>query len=353
MAGEAEEPDRVEGARHPRETTILLGHADAERSMLEAYRSGRMPHAWLIGGEQGIGKATFAYRMARFVLAYPDPTSDSVQSATDLSVDPDHPAARRVAALSHRDLVVLRRHYDPEKKRVPAEIGVDRVRDAIHLFSGTAAEGGWRVAILDSAEDLNRSSANALLKIVEEPPPRSLFLIVSHRPGAVMPTIRSRVRRLMLAPIPEGDVVRAAMAAGAEADEATVRRAAALSNGSVRAALKLMDEHAMAVVEHVRGMLQGLPQIDREALHRVAETLALRANEADFDTTLEVIQDWLMQETRARAGEGAARLAPLAEVWDKIARSVREASSYNLDRRALVLGLFTDLAEAVRGSRAP
>lgn len=331
---------------------MLIGQHEAERSFLDAYRSGRMPHAWLLGGEQGIGKATLAYRAARFVLAHPDPQSAVVRTATDLTVDPDHPAARRVEAMSHRDLVVLRRAYDPEKKRVPSEISVDKVRAALHVFSGTSAEGGWRVAILDSAEDLNRNSANALLKIVEEPPERSLFLIVAHRPGAVMPTIRSRVRRLSLVPMAASDVAAAVKATGLASDDALIARAAALSGGSVRGALKLLDEHTLAVVEHIRRMLDALPDLDRMEVHRVAEGLAGRASEADFETALETIQDWLAREAHARSGEGAGRLAPLAEVWDKIARAVREASIYNLDRRALVLGLFTDLAEAVRGSRA-
>jgi DNA polymerase-3 subunit delta' len=349
---EIAEPDRFEGAPHPRETRLLLGQQEAEKSFLDAYRGGRMPHAWLFGGEQGIGKATLAYRAARFVLVHPDPQAAAVQAAADLSVDPDHPAARRVEAMSHRDLVVLRREFDPEKKRVPAEISVDKVRAALHVFSGTSAEGGWRIAILDSAEDLNRNSANALLKIVEEPPARSLFLIVAHRPGAVMPTIRSRVRRLSLAPLAVTDVAAAVPAPGLAADDALVVRAAELSGGSVRHALRLLDEHTLAVVEHIRRMLDTLPDLDRMDLHRVAEGLAGRANEADFETALETIQDWLSGEAHRRAGEGPGRLAPLAEVWDKIARAVREASIYNLDRRALVLGLFSDLAEAVRGSRA-
>jgi DNA polymerase III subunit delta' len=346
------EPDRFEGAPHPRETRVLFGQHEAERGFLDAYRSGRMPHAWLFGGELGIGKATLAYRAARFVLVHPDPQTAAVRAATDLSVDPNHPAARRVEALSHRDLVVLRREYDAEKKRVLAEISIDKVRAALHVFSGTSAEGGWRVAILDSAEDLNRNSANALLKIVEEPPARALFLIVAHRPGAVMPTIRSRVRRLPLVPLGAAEVASAVHATGLAADDALIARAAALSGGSVRSALKLLDEHTLAVVEHIRRMLDSLPDLDRMDLHRVAEGLTGRANEADFETALETIQGWLSGEAHARAGEAAGRLAPLAEVWDKIARAVREATIYNLDRRALVLGLFSDLAEAVRGSRA-
>jgi DNA polymerase III subunit delta' len=348
-----EEPDRLDGVPHPRHTRRLLGHGAAETALLAAYRSGRMPHAWLLGGPEGIGKATLAYRVARFVLAYPDPGAPGVAAATDLSVPSDHPVARRIDALSHGDLVLLRRQAQVDKKSVPTEISVDVARKAAAAFASTSGEGGWRVAILDCAEDLNRNSANALLKLVEEPPPRSLFLIVSHRPGALLPTIRSRVRRLTLTPLSMAEVADAtAQALGEGADLARIARAAALAGGSVRAALKLLDADTLALVEAVRQLLDTLPGHDRLALHRLAEKLAGRAQDAAFGTVIETVFDWLTAQTHAQAAQGPARLAPLAQVWDKSARAVREAETYNLDRRSLVLSIFADLAEAMRGSRA-
>jgi DNA polymerase-3 subunit delta' len=195
---------------HPRETFALLGHAQAECALLDEYRSGRVAHAWLIGGPTGIGKATLAYRMARFVLAHPDPLAPAVRDATTLVVPPGAPAARRVAGRAHPDLLVLEREPD-DKGKMRTVITVDQVRRTVSFFGSTAGEGGWRVCIVDSADELQYpQGSNALLKVLEEPPPRSLFLLVSHAPGRLLPTIRSRCRRLTLRPLDQADVVAAA-----------------------------------------------------------------------------------------------------------------------------------------------
>jgi DNA polymerase-3 subunit delta' len=348
---DVQEVDRLEGVAHPRETRTLVGQEAAERTFLDAYRSGRFPPAWIVAGPEGIGKATFAYRAARFVLAHPDPASEEVRHATDLSVPADHPASRKVAALSHTGLFVLRRQLN-EKKTIPTQIPVDLVRKALDFFATTAGEGGWRVCIVDSAEDLNTSGANALLKVVEEPPPRSLFLIVSHLPGRLLPTIRSRCRMLRLRPLSEDKVVEALVTGQPPQPEAMARRAAALAEGSVRAAHAVLDEGMLAVAEAIRDVLRQLPNPDWNTIHAIADGLAGRANERNYDIAMDAIFGWLAAEVEARAGEGVGRLAPLAEVWDKVARSIGEADSYNLDKRALVLTLFTDLSAALRASRA-
>ena len=177
--------------------------------MLSAYREGRLAHAWLIGGREGIGKATLAWRFARFVLANPDPAAKAVREARDLHVEPSHSAARLLAGLAHPDFALIRREWQGATKRLASEISVDAVRQGLQVFQLSAAFGGWRIVIVDCAEDLNRNSANALLKMVEEPPQRSLILIVSHRPGQILPTIRSRCRRLRLDPLSEDEIVRA------------------------------------------------------------------------------------------------------------------------------------------------
>ena len=186
------ESDRFEDAPHPRETCSLFGHGKAENDILRSLRPGNLPPALMIGGPPGIGKATLAWRLARFLLAIPEPLA--VAENENLFVPPDHPVSRQIAALAHPDLVLLRREWNEEAKKFYTQIQVDDVRRAAHLFHQAAGQGGWRICIIDSAEDLNQSSANALLKLVEEPPPRSLFLIIAHRPGRMLPTLRSRCR---------------------------------------------------------------------------------------------------------------------------------------------------------------
>ena len=218
---------------HPRETTALYGHGDSEQALLDAYRGGRLPHAWLLGGPAGIGKATLAYRMARFVLAHPDPAASAVQKATSLHLDPEHPVARRVAAQAQGDLLVLVRTINEKTGKLRQDIQVDDVRRTVSFFGSTAGEGGWRVALVDSVDELNDEGANALLKVLEEPPRRALLLLVSHSAHRVLPTIRSRCRLLALRPLSHDDVARAAAAAtGAKADDANVKAAAAIAEGS-------------------------------------------------------------------------------------------------------------------------
>ena len=204
----ADDKDERDG-KLPRETTALFGHSEAERALLDAYKSGRIAHSWLIGGPPGIGKATLAYRLARFVLAHPDPQSSEVQNAVSLAVDPEHPTARRISAQAQGDLLVLERLINEQTGKLYTVIRVDDVRRTVSFFGSTAGEGGWRITIVDAVDDLQREGANALLKILEEPPNRSLLLLVSHAPGRELPTIRSRCRRLLLRALATSDVVSA------------------------------------------------------------------------------------------------------------------------------------------------
>jgi DNA polymerase III subunit delta' len=351
------ESDRLPDAPHPRATPLLIGHEAAERELLEAYRSGRMHQAWLIGGPQGIGKATLAWRLARFLLSYPDPSLPAVQRAQDLSSPMDAPPARRVVVRSHADVVALRREWDQKGKKHYTEIRIDDVRSGVELFRRAASEGGWRVAIVDSAEDLNKSSANALLKIIEEPPPKSIFLIVAHRPGQTMATIRSRCRKLMLEPLPEAQVVEAVTSLKgpwSSRPAAEIATAARRSGGSVREAILMLGSESLEVIDAAEALLARLPAVDWSAVYRLAEASNGRAGQEAFDALMNVVFDWIDKSLRANAQAGGRprSLAPYAEVWEKIAASARETQALNLDRRPLVLSIFTDLAAAVTASRA-
>jgi DNA polymerase III subunit delta' len=344
------EPDRRDDTPHPRETEHLFGHQAAERDLLTAYRSGRMHHAWIIGGEEGIGKATLAYRFARFVLAHPDSHAAELRHATNLHVPPDNGAARRVAHLSHPDLFVLRRGLTADRKSAAAEIKVDDARRLVSFFSTTAGEGGWRVAIVDTADDLNINSANALLKVLEEPPPRSLFLILTATPKRLLPTIRSRARTLLLQPLQTAEVegvLKGLPDLAADPDD--IRTAAEASDGSVSRALALLSEDRIALRQAVAAILDDLPRVDHARVHALAERMMGRDGAAGFELLVAHVLDWLHARMLKGAAEGEARLARWPELWDKTARAAREADIYNLDRRPLVLGIVSDLAAASRG----
>jgi DNA polymerase III subunit delta' len=345
------EADRLDGTPHPRETYRLFGHGAEERMLLDAYRSGQMHHAWIIGGEWGIGRATLAYRAARFILANPDPRAASVAAAEKLAVDPEHPAARRMARLSHPDLFVLRRQYVPERKTIPAEIRVDDARRAVSFFGTTAGEGGWRIAIVDSADDLNINGANALLKILEEPPPRSLFLILSSAPKRLLPTVRSRCRTLNLRPLQPADLtaVLQALPDLTSGHDGPLDEIVRLAEGSVRRAALLLGEDSVELRAKVQALLDALPASDPGAVLAFAEQLNGRDGAVAFDFALRIILDWLHARMIQGAATGESRLARWAELWDKFARASRDAETYNLDRRPLVMSMMADLAEASRG----
>ncbi|MDB5594095.1 MAG: polymerase subunit delta [Hyphomicrobiales bacterium] len=349
------ESDRFLDAPHPRDTERLFGHDAAQARLLDAYRSNRLPQAWIIGGREGIGKATLAWHFARFVLAYPNVNSAEVRHAQDLSVPPDHPVARRISSLSHGDLTLTRREWDPKSKKLFTEIRAPDVRRLIDLFRQAAGEGGWRISLLDSADDLNKTSANALLKLIEEPPSRSLFLMVAHRPAYVLPTIRSRSRMLHLEPLQPTDVVRAMKQAGEPWSRATVddlTAAAERGQGSVREAMRLLDGKGLALARRLEALLARLPDVDWVEVHDLADILVGRDGQEDFETTLTTVFDWIDATVRRASAGSPASLAPYAEVWEKIAASARETEAYNLDRRPLILSIFAGLAAAARAARA-
>ncbi len=333
---------------HPRETTELFGHREAETALLNSYRSGRIPHAWLIGGALGIGKATLAYRMARFVLAHRDPLSAAVQGADNLSVDPADPVARRIAAEAHGGLLVLQRTAN-DKGVLRTVITVDETRETISFFGSTAAAEGWRVCIVDTVDELNPNAANALLKTLEEPPRQSLFLLISHAPGRVLPTILSRCRRLPLRPLATSDVIQAASrAAGVAGDDPALVAAADAAEGSVARALTLLGGDAVKLHQKTAALLAALPRLDPRELHTLGDALG-GSDKVALATFIDSIDRWIGARLRTKDPNGdLPRLARLAEVWEKINRAARDTAEYNLERKPLVFSVFGMLAEATR-----
>ena len=345
----------------------LLGHETAEKTMLAAHQSGRLHHAWLLTGPRGIGKATLAWRFARFLLA--GQAQDGLFGAADsLDVPADTPGRSLVDARSHPDLFHLRRTLNPDTGRMRAEIAVDDVRELGAFMHMTPAMGQWRVAIVDAADEMNRNSANAVLKILEEPPPNAVLLIVAHAPGRLLPTIRSRCRRLALQPLSDEIVVRLLgdYAPDVTAGERTVL--ARLSEGSIGRALELAGAGSLDLYREMVDVLATLPELDMARLHGFAERFARRGEEANAAwRSLNYLFDaWLKGLARhaAAGGEAAAivpaerglqaRLALAAsldrwlEAWEKAADLLSGADRVNLDRKQTVLASFLALQSAMR-----
>ena len=329
----------------PRERHGLVGQDAAAAALLEGERSGRLHHAWLIGGPEGIGKATLAYRFARHLLAQP---GERRPGGDGLAVDPGGRTARQVAALSHPNLFAVERAAAEEGKAAARVISVDAVRKALGFFSSTAADGGRRICIVDAVDDLNIPAANALLKTIEEPPPGALILLVSHAPQRVLPTIRSRCRKLMLPPLAPADLEAVLADLEVTADAALRSRVVAMADGSVRRALALLDARRIALVDELSGLLGALPEAPPGRILALADKVGDRRAADELPLLLDTVSRWLSERIAARSSAGAARLAPLAEVCEKMIEAARAVEVYNLDRRAFILSTFGDLAEAVR-----
>ena len=348
---ESPESDRFNDAPHPREQYVLFGHGDAERELLAAFRQNKMVQAWIIGGPEGIGKATLAWRLARLLSAYPDPMVIDVQRAQSLEISSQHPVSRLIQAQAFSEIFLLRREWNEKTKKFFTEIRVDDVRKIISAFHHSSGLGGWRIAIIDSADDLNRSAANALLKLIEEPPEKSLFLLISNQPGRLLPTLRSRCRKLMLNSLTQDEIIQIIDSLGKPwtkipSDDVAV--ASQHADGSIREALRLLDPEAIQFHDQIMRLLRGLPQIDWMGVHQLAEKVTGRDQEAAYETLIRAVETYLDDRVRTRAKDlaSATRLIGYAQAWQEIHTLAQEAEVFNFDKKALTLGIFERLAKA-------
>ncbi|KAA5804777.1 DNA polymerase III subunit delta' [Alkalicaulis satelles] len=337
---ETPEADREGELAHPRTVYELFGHTRAAAAMEDAFTRGRMHHAWMITGPKGVGKATLAWRLARRVMGAP------AAGPEPLSADPAHPACRRIEALSGADLLLIRRPFNDKTGKLKGEIPVDETRRVSEFFSKSAGEGGWRVAIVDSADDLNPNSANALLKTLEEPPRRGLLLLIVNAPGRVLPTIRSRCRQLALrAPSPDETARWLTQTHGVEAGAA--QRASALADGAPGRALALAATDAPGLKDVIDAALSRLPELDASAARRLADSVARK----DAEGLREVLMGFLISYARERARDAALAGPGGAEPWieaaGQLARLASDTENLYLDPRQSIhyaLGLMRTAA---------
>ncbi|MEO3416244.1 DNA polymerase III subunit delta' [Roseovarius sp. CAU 1744] len=367
------EPDRVEGAPHPRETPELIGQDSAQAAFLEAFNAGRMHHGWLITGPRGVGKATLAWRIALFLLATPAAEEgglfgDAPPSPETLEISADHPVARRLLAGSDPGLFHITRSVNEKTGRMRDMIVADDVRRLNQFLQLSAADGGRRVVILDCADEMNVQAANALLKMLEEPPARTTLLLVSHQPTRLLPTIRSRCRELRLSPLAAGDMAQALRQAGIDVPEDS-GALAELSGGSVGEAVRLINLDGLKIYAELVAILGTLPRLDRARALKLAEAAAVRGAEDRFDLLIGLTDLLLSRMARSGAVGAApavqaapgeadmlARLSPdpaKARAWAECAAEIgaraRHGRAVNLDPAALVLDTVFRIQQTAAG----
>jgi DNA polymerase-3 subunit delta' len=330
-------------APEPRANPLLLGHAEAEATILDAMRAGRMHHAWLITGPEGVGKATLAYRFARRLLA-----GQRHGQQDSLALDPADPVFRRVAATSHADLLTVERVLNEKTKRMKTQIAVEDVRKINGFMSLTPAEGGWRVVVVDGAEELNQASANALLKILDEPPPRAILLLVCSAPGRLLPTIRSRCRRLRLAPLADADMHQLLARYLPQLDADERGRLITLAEGSPGRAIMLAEDEGLKIASLVDKLLTDMPSVPVSRGYEIADFLG--RSETGFSTFMDLVRAGVAaavrDSVRGRADPDQQRLVALrpldawGELWQGLTRLQDETERFALDKRqAIVAGI--------------
>lgn len=368
------EADRAAGAPHPRDTFELFGHNAVEAEAAKALAGDRMHHAWLLTGPKGIGKATLAWRMARFLLAKaPEPAdagmfgdlpSDPVTET--LAIDPEHPVAQRLSALSDPGCLLIRRAWDHDRKRLKSQITVEEVRKLNAFFGLSAADGGHRVVIVDSADDMNPSAANALLKVLEEPPKGAVLILISHQPARLLPTIRSRCRVLRMSEL-DGTAMQNALALAEINVEDAGPALFELAQGSIGAAIRLQADGGLELYADIMAVIGTAPSMDRQRLAKLIERVAARGEEARLDMAVTLIDLALTRLARAgagvlptsdackgesdlltRLGTGPGRAQIWATLQQDLSARIAHGRGVNIDAASLLTDAFLQINEAAR-----
>ncbi len=351
----------------PRDNPYLVGHETAEKDYLAAWESGRLAHAWLICGPRGIGKATLAYRMARYALA-PHDQNDMFGAPATLQMSAEDPVFRKVSSGGHGDFRVIERGWsDAKQTKRKTVIGVDEVREIGPFMSMTPAEGGWRTVIIDAADEMNPNAANAVLKILEEPPARALLFLVAHNPDRLLPTIRSRCRRLDLRPLKQVNMLLHRYAP--ELAAADVTALTALADGSIGRALELAEEGGVTLFRDLMALLGDAPRLNISKLHALSD----KAMKGDVFRTLSGLLSWWLARLAAAGARGgldalteitpgerdlarklltAAPPHTWAEVWDRIGHLARRTDAVNLDKKRSLMLMLMAVESAVQVGKA-
>ncbi len=342
----------------PQKNSFLLGQEEAEKVFLNAYKTDTMHHAWILSGPQGIGKATLAYKIARFLLAADE---ENKTQYTSLNISENSPIFQQVANDSNPDLMVLERDYiDTDRKKIisaikhgepldetelsnlkkSAFIRVDDVRKVNEFLTKTSFNDGWRVVIIDSADDMNKSAANALLKILEEPPAKTLMLLISHNPGILLPTIRSRCAKLPIHTLSDSIVASLLRRYRVDLNENMITRLVQMSNGSIGKAILYADTDAVGLYEDMCAILCAKKNY---VLNNLLDFTAEVAADAD---KFGIIQELIIKFIKENL-QNCQDVEGLYRCWNKAERGFADCANINMDKRFMLINLFTEICKVL------
>lgn len=348
-----EQNDTLDGIPEPAENAYLFGHDDAKSMLLAAFRARKMPHALIFAGQQGIGKATLAFHLANFLLANPDPGA----AETISDPDPGQGLFRQIASGAHPSILHLTRPANERTKGFKTVVTVDEIRKVNRFLSMTAHDGGWRVVIVDPADDMNTNAANALLKNLEEPPAKTIFVLITHSLGNLLPTIRSRAQTIRLAPLRDAQM-KLALDRFEELpslDEGSFKALAERAGGSVRTAILLTQYGGLEIAAAVDA-LAATAGLDIPAAHKLADAVSGRDRAIPFEMFNDRVLQILGNAAASAADAGdAARANSLAEAWQEARIAISETETYNLDQKQHALTMINRLnaAMAPQAGRSP
>jgi DNA polymerase-3 subunit delta' len=318
----------------PVHNPVVIGHDDAMRQVAAAFASGRMHHAWLISGIEGIGKTTLAYHIANHVLS----SGQNPLGRPDLQ----HRVTKLIMAESHPDMLVVRRARDDKTGELRNVIVVDDALKIAAFLHKTSTHGGWRVVIIDEAHILNRHGQSAILKILEEPPARVLIVMTATTAGALLPTIRSRCRELRLAPLDPTQMRIILARAQPDLSNDDLTRLIDLSGGSVGFALKIIRNESLPLYQELLVLLDSLPNLDMARLHKLADQISRKADAEAFDVIRTLLMENLRLAARNSVGSGVS-LDHKVQLWERIRTSFALADTSNLDRKLAFINAINEI----------
>ena len=342
-----EQHDTLDGIPEPAENPVLFGHAEVSAILAGAYASGKLPHALLFSGPMGVGKATLAFHLAYHLLK--NPAHDRAPGALERP-DPQSALFRQIAIGAHPSVLHLTRPANERTKGFKTVITVDEIRRVNRFLSMTSHDGGYRIVIVDPADDMNTNAANALLKNLEEPPARTVFVLIAHSSGGLLPTIRSRCQLIRVQQLGQSDLMAALSAFDMQppADEPSRRALADRSGGSVRMAILLTQYGGLEIAEATDRIVRAA-NLDIAGAHRVAEAVSGRDSAVQFDIFNRHVLDIFADAASAAALEGdVGRANRHSQRWEEAQVAIREAETYNLDRKQHALNMITRLQDTFR-----